>query len=229
MHILQDCRYALRMIRKNARFSGLMIFVLALGIGADTAVFRVVHETILKPLPFRDPARLLAVWDTYLPQFAKVCVSPAELQAWQSQADLFAESAWYRYVPQDGGLAISGSDPVAVHADFVSTNLFSMLGVGPAAGSGFGANEDPQSMLLSDRLWRRQFHGDRGIIGKTVQFNGVAVSGLGRCVAAARSADGRRTYESGAPCDGICGAVAIGRGRRAGRSAAEGNRQAFGE
>ena len=179
MQILQDCRYALRLIRKNARFSGLMIFVLALGIGADTAVFRVVHETILKPLPFRDSSRLLAVWDTYLPQFAKVGVSPAELQAWQAQTDLFAESAWYRYVPQDGGLAFSGSDPMAVHAGFVSTNLFPMLGIAPAAGRAFGASEDPQSMLLSDRLWRRQFHGDREIIGKTVQFNGGAFTVVG--------------------------------------------------
>ncbi len=179
MQILQDCRYALRMIRKNARFSILLILVLALGIGANTAVFRVVHEMILKPLPFRDPSRLLVVWDTYLPQFAKVGVSPAELQAWQAQSDLFADSGWYRDVPQDGGLSLSGSDPVAVHADIVSASLFPMLGVAPAAGRAFRELEEPQSMLLSDRLWRREFEGDPGIVGKAVQFNGAAFTVVG--------------------------------------------------
>jgi hypothetical protein len=62
--VLQDCRYAIRMIRKNAAFSTLVVFTLALSIGANTAVFSIVHEVILKPLPFRDPSRLLAVWDT---------------------------------------------------------------------------------------------------------------------------------------------------------------------
>jgi putative ABC transport system permease protein len=83
--LLQDCRYAIRMIRKNVVFSALIVLVLGLGIGANTAIFSIVHAVILKPLPFRDPARLLAVWDTYFPQFSRIGVSPVELNAWQAQ------------------------------------------------------------------------------------------------------------------------------------------------
>jgi len=145
------------MMRKNVLFSTLIIAVLALGIGANTAVFSIVHEVLLKLLPFRDPSKLLIVWDTYLPQYAKVGVSPAELQSWQTQQDLFEETAWYRYVPQDGNLAIPGEDPIAVHADFISTNMFSMLGTPPLMGRPFASTEGPHSALLSDRIWRTRF------------------------------------------------------------------------
>ncbi len=176
---LQDGRYAVRMIRRQVVFSALIVFVLAIGIGADTAVFRVVHEVLLKPLPFRDPSRLLAVWDTYLPAFSKVGLSPAELESWRAQGDLFDETAWYRYVPLDGDLAVAGAAPVAVHADFVSTNLFPLLGVRPLLGRGFGPAEDPHSALVSDRLWRRSFGGDVHVIGRTVRFNGEPLTVVG--------------------------------------------------
>jgi len=169
--LLQDCRFAVRMIRKNAAFSAVVVLVLGLGIGADTAVFRIVHEVILQPLPFRDPARLLAVWDTYVPQFSKVGISPVELQAWQAQTDLFEETAWYRYVPLDGNLSFPGSEPLAVHLGFISTNLFPMLGAAPVLGRGFAANEDPHSALLSDRIWRTRFGSSRGIVGQSIRFN----------------------------------------------------------
>ncbi len=168
---VQDLRYALRLIRKNAGFSMLVVFVLALGIGANTAVFSIVHAVLLKPLPFRDPARLLAVWDTYLPQFSTLGISPLELQAWETQCGCFEETAWYRSVPQDGNLAVAGSEPIAVHANFISTNLFPMLGVKPLLGRGFFAKEDPHSMLLSNRLWHSRFKADAGVIGKTVHLN----------------------------------------------------------
>ena len=167
----QDCRYAFRTIRKNLAFSTLVVFVLALGIGANTAIFSIVHDVILKPLPFRDPAKLLAVWDTYLPQFSKIGISPVELQSWQAQHDLFEETAWYRYVPLDGNLTVPGSESTAVHVDLVSSNLFSLLGTAPLMGRTFTAAEAPQSALLSNRLWRSRFGGDTSVIGKTVRFD----------------------------------------------------------
>jgi putative ABC transport system permease protein len=167
----QDCHYALRTIRKNFAFSALIVLVLALGIGANTAVFSIVHDVILKPLPFRNPSKLLVVWDTYLPQFSKVGISPVELQSWQAQHDLFEETAWYRYVPLDGNLTRSGAEPIAVHADLISSNLFSLLGTPALFGRGFTSAEPPQSALLSNRLWRSRFGGDPTVIGKTVRFN----------------------------------------------------------
>lgn len=186
---LLDCRFALRTIRRNAIFSALIVGVLALGIGANTAVFSIVHRVILKPLPFRDPARLLAAWDTYLPQFAKVGVSPAELESWQTQHDLFSETAWYRYVPQDGNLSVPGSEPVAVHAGFIATNLFAMLGTSPQIGRGFTAGEDPSSLLLSHRLWLSRFHSDPNIAGKLVHFNSASFTVIGVMPPAAQFPD----------------------------------------
>jgi predicted permease len=167
----QDCHYALRTIRKNLAFSSLVVLVLALGIGANTAVFSIVHDVILKPLPFRNPSKLLAVWDTYLPQFSKVGISPVELQSWQAQHDLFEETAWYRYVPLDGNLAVSGREPIAVHADLISSNLFSLLGTAALIGRNFASAEPPQSAILSNHLWRSRFAANPAVIGKTVRFN----------------------------------------------------------
>ncbi len=169
--LLNDLRYSGRIIRKNKAFSSLVVFVLALGIGATTSIFSIVHAVIIEPLPFRDPSRLLAVWDTYLPQFSKVGVSPPELQSWQTQRDLFQETAWYRYVPLDGNLAVPGSEPAAVHADFVSANLFSMLGTAPLLGRGLTSTEDPHSVLLSEHLWRSRFAANPNVAGTTVRFN----------------------------------------------------------
>jgi putative ABC transport system permease protein len=177
--LLQDCRYAFRGIWRSRAYSALILFVLALAIGVNTAVFSVVNDEIIKPLPFRDSSRLLVVWDTYLPQFAKVGVSPAELQSWQTQKDLFQGSAWYRYVPQDGNLSVPGSEPVAVHADFVSSNLFPMLGVSPLLGRGFKDAEDPWSALISERLWRSRFAADPDVAGKTIGFNDRLVTIVG--------------------------------------------------
>ena len=168
---LQDARYALRGIWRNKALSALILLILALGIGVNTAVFNVIDAKIIKPLPFRDPAKLLTVWDTYLPQFLKVGISPTELQLWQKQEDLFQETAWYRYVPQDGNLSVPGSEPAAVHADFVSANLFPMLGVPPLIGRNFGLAEDPWSALISEQLWRTRFAGNPAVIGRTVRFN----------------------------------------------------------
>ncbi len=168
--LLQDSRYALRGIWRNKAFSAFILLVLALGIGVNTAVFGIVNATLLKPLPFRDPSRLLAVWDTFLPQFSKVGISPAELHAWQMQQRLFDQTAWYRYVPLDGNLSTPGSEPVAVHADFVSTNLFPMLGISPLVGRRFRATEDPWSVLIAEHLWQTRFAADPKAIGKTARF-----------------------------------------------------------
>lgn len=137
----------------------------------NTPVFGIINAEIIKPLPFRDSSRLLTVWDTYLPQFSKVGVSPAELQTWQIEKRLFQQTAWYRYVPQDGNLSASGSEPIAVHADCISANLFPILGVSPLVGRNLGAAEDPWSALISEHLWRSRFASRPAVVGKTIRFN----------------------------------------------------------
>jgi predicted permease len=186
---IQDCRYSGRMIGKNKAFCALVVFVLALGIGSTTAVFSIVHAVILEPLPFRNSSQLLVVWDTYLPQYSKVGVSPVELQSWQAQRALFQETAWYRYVPLDGNLVTPGREPIAVHADFISANLFSMLGTPPLLGRELSATEDANSVLLSEHLWRSRFNSDPKIIGRTVRFNEGPLTVVGVMSSAAQFPD----------------------------------------
>lgn len=170
--LLKDLRYAARILIKSPGFTSIAVLTLALGIGANTAIFSLVHAVILKPLPFRDPSRLVAVWDTYLPQFSSIGISPSELQAFQAQPDLFDETAWYRYVPENLDLTISGSEALEIHGAVSSPALFSLLGVTPSLGHAFGRKEDSHSILLSDKLWRSRFRTDPNLIGATVHLDG---------------------------------------------------------
>ncbi|MBZ5606310.1 MAG: ABC transporter permease, partial [Acidobacteriia bacterium] len=155
--LLQDVRYAVRTLLRAPGFTAVAVLTLALGIGANTAIFSLVRAIILKPLPFRDPSHLVIAWDTYLPQYPKVGVSPAELELWRQQSDIFEDSAWFRSIAYDMSLTASGAEAVEVHAGFVSPRFFSMLGVAPKRGTAFGDRESPQSALLSDKLWKTRF------------------------------------------------------------------------
>jgi putative ABC transport system permease protein len=173
-NLYQDLRYALRTLARAPGFTAIAVLTLALGIGANTAIFSVVRAVILKPLPFRDPGRLIAVWDTFLPQFPTVGVSPPELAAWQQQTDLFEQTAWYRHVPQNLALTAPGAEALEVHATFASATLFPMLGVSPVMGRAFAGDrgaEGPSTAMLSYSLWQSRFGGDPAIAGKTIRLN----------------------------------------------------------
>ncbi len=148
------------------------IATLALGIGANTAIFTLVHATLLKPLPFHEPDRLFAVWDTYLPQYEHVGVSPAELTAWQRESALFESSAWYRSVAAPLNLVVPGASPEEIRATVIDSKLLGVLGVTPQIGHAFAANEPPTSVLLGDRLWRARFNADPNITGRAIQLSG---------------------------------------------------------
>ncbi len=169
---LRDVRYAARILVKSPGFTSIAVLTLALGIGANTAIFSLVDSVILKPLPFRDPSRLVAVWDTYLPQFSTLGISPPELQRYEQQKDLFEDTAWYRYVPENLDLTTAGSEALEVHGAVSSPELFSLLGVAPAHGHAFAKDEDPHSVLVSDKLWRTRFGADTTLVGETVHLNG---------------------------------------------------------
>src|SRR5581483_8164396 len=118
-------------------------------------IFSLVRAILLKPLPFRDPGRLVIAWDTYLPQYPKLGVSPAELEVWKQQTDIFEESAYFRGISYDMSMTTAGAEALEVHAAFVSPRLLRMLGVSPRRGTSF----DEESILLSDKLWRTRFGG----------------------------------------------------------------------
>ena len=136
-NLLQDIRYAFRTLIRARGFAAVAVATIALGIGANTAIFSLVHTVLLKPLPYREPSRLIVALDTYLPQdknlpmFPKIGVSPPELDLWRQQSDVFAETAWFRFISYDIDLTAAGGDALSVHAGFVSTNLLRVLGVTP--------------------------------------------------------------------------------------------------
>ncbi len=163
----QDVRYALRTFARAPGFTAVAVVTLALGIGANTAIFSLFYAVILKPLPFREPSRLIAAWDTYRPQIDKAGVSPAEIDAWVAQSDIFEQTGWYRYVPRDLTLQAPGMEATEVHATFISPGLLSMLGTAPSIGSTDGA-------LMSDSLWRTRFAGDPGVIGRGIRLSDQA-------------------------------------------------------
>jgi predicted permease len=173
----KDARYAVRALLRAPVFASISIATLALGIGANTAIFSLVYAVLLKPLPYRDPGRLLVAWDTYLPQdktlpmFPKLGASPPELELWRQQTDIFEDTAWYRHVAYDLNLRSAGGDAVSVHGGFLSTNFLEAMGVAPVYGRGFGDHEPVNSVLLSHHLWQTRFAGDPAALGKTIQMD----------------------------------------------------------
>ena len=138
----------------------------ALGIGANTVMFSVVRAVILKPLPFREPARLAAVWDSYLPAFPNLGLLPVELDALAGQSDLFEETAWYRYIPYNLRLIQPDLPAVELRATVASPRLFELLGVPPAIGQGLSTG----SVMLSHRIWMSRFNGDHNVTGRVIRL-----------------------------------------------------------
>src|SRR5689334_3400385 len=102
------------MLRRSPIFTLTVVLTLALGIGANTAIFTVVNSILLRPLPYRDPARLVAIWDTYQPNYPKLGVSPVKYDEWLRQTDLFEEVARYRYVAIGKETNLTGGrEPIA--------------------------------------------------------------------------------------------------------------------
>jgi len=170
--MIQDLRYAFRSLMKSPGFTAATVVTLALGIGANSAIFSVVNAVLLKPLPFDRADRLVAVFARD-PQGQRNYVAQPDLDDWRAMARSFDGLA--SYVGQSVNL--TGLDqPQRVVGAFVSANLFPTLGVAPASGRAFLTGEDRAGAapvaILSDRLWHSRLGGDPAIIGKSVQFNG---------------------------------------------------------
>jgi hypothetical protein len=171
----QDLRFGLRMSRKNPGFTTVAVLTLALGIGANTAIFSVVNAVLLKPLPYRDPARIVMIW-TDNPSlnlgFHELPPAPPDLLEWRAQAKSFEEIAGIR--PRTADLSEQG-DPERVGGAQVTANFFALLGVPPALGRVFEAREAQPGLdkvaIISYGLWQRHFGGDANPIGKTITVN----------------------------------------------------------
>jgi putative ABC transport system permease protein len=174
--MLQDLRYALRILRGSPGFTAVAILTLALGIGANTAIFSVVDSVLLRPLPYRDPLGLVMLWEqNSQDKNPHNTVSPPDFLDWQSQNSVFAEMA--AIFDQHANLTGNGLPQEVVLQD-VSANFFSVLGVTPILGPGFTAENgkagNDNIVVLSYGYWKERFAGDSGVIGKTILLNGKA-------------------------------------------------------
>ena len=181
-NLFQDLRYGLRLLAKSPGFTVVSVLTLALGIGANTAIFSIVNAILLRPLPFRDPQRLVALgeFDTR----AGRGVSEGNL-SYPDLTDIRARNHSFESVAayHNGDATLTGAgQALHIKLEVVSTNLFPLLGTHPSLGRSFLDGEDDPGhhvAVLSQLLWRRQFHGDSGVIGRTVDLNGRAYTIIG--------------------------------------------------
>src|SRR5258708_35574250 len=131
-NLLQDIRYGIRTLAKNPSFAIVAVLTLALGIGANTAIFSVVENLLLRPLPYPEPERLVEIANTYLPQVPKGGLSPGDYLDWRKQNTSFSEMGAYAWVVQ--GVNLTGeSEPQRMKAAYADSGVFQMLEIPPVA------------------------------------------------------------------------------------------------
>src|SRR5215471_10547582 len=173
--MFQDLRYGARMLLKNPGFTMIAVLTLALGVGANTAIFSVVNAVLLKALPFHDPDRIVMLW-TDNPALDlgihELPPSPIDLIEWRRDAKSFEQIAAIRPLAAD--LSEQG-DPERVGGVQVTVNFFSLLGAQPLIGRVFTVDEEQPGRdkvaVISYDLWRRRFGGEADIIGQFVTIN----------------------------------------------------------
>jgi len=169
--LLQDLRFGLRTLRKSPAFTVIALFTLALGIGANTAIFSIVNAVMLKPLPFPDSDKLLYVVSAFSKQkdvTRPFAISYPDFFDWRAMSKSFSGIASYH----GDSVTLTGLDqPLHVTGSMVSSDFFSVLGVQPMLGRGFTRDEEKPGthvVVLSHQLWESAFHSDKEIVGKTI-------------------------------------------------------------
>jgi putative ABC transport system permease protein len=171
--VLNDIRYATRILRKSPGFTLTAVLTLGLGIGANTAIFSVVNATLLRPLPFYDPGRLVVIQNQYKALgLDSASASVADYIDYRKQKRLFEEVA----AVNTGDFNLTGVDrPERLACGITTAGLFPLLGIKPVLGRVFTYEEDQpgknQVVLLTQGLWKRRFGGDPGVIGRTIRLN----------------------------------------------------------
>jgi len=187
--LFQDLRYGLRTLRKSPGFTAVALFTLALGIGANTAIFSVVYGVLLRPLPYRDPSRLMVLNET-TPRVGTVSVSYPNFLDWRAESRALAEMAAVCGV----SFNLAGiSQPENISGEAVSPNFLSMLGVRPFLGRDFDPSEEKAGaapvVLLGYPLWQSHFGGDRNVIGRMIALDGRGYTIIGVLPPGFRSVD----------------------------------------
>jgi putative ABC transport system permease protein len=171
----QDLRYALRLLLRQPGISALAIVTIALGVGANTAIFSAVNAVLLRPLPYADPDRLVMIWEKRVTEgVLDNVVAPADYLDWEQRQRAFDAIAAFTTDTVD----LTGTgEPARLAAGTVAPPFFDILGVSMALGRSFRSEEatmgQPQVVVLTHSLWRDRFRGDRAVVGRAIVLNGV--------------------------------------------------------
>jgi putative ABC transport system permease protein len=176
-----DVKFAFRQLRRAPVFTLIAVTTLALGIGANSAIFALVDATLLRPLPYGDPSRLVAIYETdslHRPDY----VSPLNMADWNARTTSFDRIAGY--TPTVGGMVMAGADGNAetVSRQWVTSEIFDVLGVKPIAGRTFNASDEQQranAVVLSESFWRTRFNGDPSVVGRELRLDGTSFTVVG--------------------------------------------------
>ena len=172
----QDVRYGVRGLRKSPGFAVAAILLLALGIGANTAIFSLVRAVVLRPLPFPDPDRLVLIWDDMSSRGGPTRVepTPADYVAWKEQSRSFTDMAMF--IPNTYNLTGSG-EPAKLPGARTVANVFAVLGMQPILGRTLDLVDEQADALpvvvVSERLWRSRFGADPNVVGRSIVLNGT--------------------------------------------------------
>ena len=179
--LFQDLKYAVRMLMKRPGFTLVAVLALALGIGANTAIFSVVNSVLLSPLPYSNPDQLVWIWESN--RSSDVLEEPASVPNfldWKAQNRSFQDMTAFAntYATLTGA-----GEPERFPGAYVSANIFSVLGTPPLLGRDFLPDENtpgkPRVVILSHSLWERRFGADRNLIGQTITLNGNPTTVVG--------------------------------------------------
>src|SRR5215510_12378861 len=178
----QDLRYGARMLLKHKGFTLIAILTLALGIGANTAVFSVINAVLIRSLPFAEADLLVMIWETQPDVHGPVGTYP-DFQDWRAQAQSFQGMAAFSNKRQGKAELTGHSETIEAQGMLVSHDLFPLLGLKPILGRNFLPEEErpanDRAVILSRAIWRRGFANDPGVIGKSVQLNGSSFTVAG--------------------------------------------------
>jgi putative ABC transport system permease protein len=173
--IRQDVSFALRQLRSAPAFTLVAVATLALGIGANSAIFALVDATLLRPLPYTAPERLVTIWETSATT-PRGFASPLNMVDWETRGRTFEKIAGY--IPSMGSMVMAGTDgnSLTVSRQWVSAGIFEVLGVAPIAGSTFTEEHEKQRanvVMLSESLWETRFNRDPGLVGQEIRLDGA--------------------------------------------------------
>jgi putative ABC transport system permease protein len=177
--LLQDLQYGLRMLLKHRSVTAIAVLTLALGIGANTAIFSVVNAVLLNPLPYREPDRLVALWEN-VPTHGQWRTAPANFFDWKKQNTVFEDVVAFG----NNSLALTGDgEPEQLNGARVSSGYFAVVGVDPVLGRAFTPEEyeagKDQVVILGHAFWQRRYGGDKNIVGRSITLNGAPYTVVG--------------------------------------------------